>query len=165
VLGGIGLAAIGVALLIALGLVVARLQGVTTLGPWGVAAIFAALVTGVAGVSVFSLGVTFNYLVSLFRKQPQRLGVFGRPLFRQPLERHFGWMGVVTATAGAVLAILALALGVNGWEIARLWLYLVASALLVLVGLQLVICRVLVSKLQELAMRDLHATADLTPTK
>ena len=165
VLGGVGLAAIGVALLIALGLVIARLQGVTTLGPWGVAAIFTALVTGVAGVSLFSLGVTFNYLVSLFRRQPQRIGVFGQPLFRQPLERHFGWMGSVIATAGAALATLALALGVNGWEIARLWLYLVASALLVLVGLQLVICRVLVSKLQELAMRDLHTTADLTPTK
>lgn len=165
VLGIIGLGAIAVALLIALGLVLARARGVTTLGPWGVAAIFTALVTGVSGVSLFSLGVTFNYLVSLFRKEPQRLGVFGRPLFRRPLERHFGWLGAVVAAAGMTVAAVALTLGVNGWEIARLWLYLVGSALLVLVGLQLLICRVLVSKLQELAVRDLHTTADLTPTK
>lgn len=165
VLGGAGLAAIALALLIGLGLIVVRLQGVTTLGPWGVASIFIALVMGVSGVSLFSLGVTFNYLVSLFRKQPQRLGVFGRPLFQQPLERHFGWMGVVTGAFGLAVAATALLLGSQGWEIARLWLYLVGSALLILVGLQLVICRVLVSKLQELAARELHTNADLTPTQ
>jgi hypothetical protein len=165
VLGGVGLGAIALALTIACGLVVARAQGITTIGPWGVAAIFTALVTGVSGVSLFSLGVTFNYLVSLFRKEPQRVGVFGRPLFRRPLERHFGWLGLALATLGMTVASTALALGVNGWEIARLWLYLVGSALLMLVGLQLIICRVLVSKLQELAARELHTTADLTRTK
>src|SRR6185369_11586093 len=133
VLGGVGLGAIALALMIACGLVVARAQGITTIGPWGVAAIFTALVAGVSGVSLFSLGVTFNYLVSLVRHQPQRVGVFGKPLFREPLERHFGWMGIVVAALGATIALIALTLGVQGWQIARLWLYLVGSAMLILV--------------------------------
>ena len=47
-----------------------------------------------AGVSIFSLGATFNYLVSLFHKEPVRQGLFGRPIFDPPLDRHFGWMGL-----------------------------------------------------------------------
>ena len=103
----------------------------TALGPWGVAAVFAALVAGVAGVSLFSLGATFNYLVALFRRQPIRHGLFGTPLFAQPLERHFGWVGLLTIGGRErVLAGGSLALGFCGWPIDRLWLYLVGSALL-----------------------------------
>jgi glycosyltransferase involved in cell wall biosynthesis len=66
ILGIIGLVGVALALLVALGLVVARFSGATSLGPWGVVAVFTALVGGVTGISVFSLGVTFNYLISLF---------------------------------------------------------------------------------------------------
>ena len=59
----------------ALGLVICRLSGVTSLGPWGVVALFAALVAAVAGISLFALGATFNYLVSLFYKRPIRQGL------------------------------------------------------------------------------------------
>ncbi len=72
----------------------------TTLGPWGVGLVYAALVLGVTGVSVFSLGVTFNYLVSLFQKRPIRQGMFKKPLFKKPLEGYFGWFGLAAILAG-----------------------------------------------------------------
>ncbi len=66
ILGMIGLGGILVAALIGFGLIVARLSGITTLGPWGVAAVYWGLVSAVVGISFFALGTTFNYLVSLF---------------------------------------------------------------------------------------------------
>jgi hypothetical protein len=156
VLGAIGLAGVSAALLIGLAIVVARLAGVTTIGPAGVAAVFAALVAGVGGVSLFGLGATFNYLLSLLRKQPIRMGIFGKPSLARRLERHFGWMGAATATLGAGVAAVALGLGAYGWPIARLWLYLVGSALFILVGLQLVVSWVLMSVLREVSERRLR---------
>jgi hypothetical protein len=159
ILGLIGLAGVGFAGLVALGLVVARLSGVTRLGPWGVAAVYAALVLGVTGVSVFSLGVTFNYLVSLFYKRPVRQGLFGRPLLKTPLDRHFGWLGLASLAAGGVTGLASLGLGLSGWEIGRLWLYLLGSAMLILTGVQLVISWVLLRVLDELSQRENGAAA------
>jgi hypothetical protein len=154
VLGGLGLAGVVFASLVGLGLAVARLSGVTALGPWGVATVFAALVAGVGGVSLFGLGATFNYLLALSRRQPIRYGLFGAPLFAKPLERHFGWVGLLTVAVGAVLASGSLVLGLFGWPIDRLWLYLVGSALLLLVGIQLIVSWILMQTLQEVAARD-----------
>jgi glycosyltransferase involved in cell wall biosynthesis len=114
ILGLIGLAGILFAGLVILALVVSRLSGVTELSPWGVVAVFAALVAGVTGISIFSLGVTFNYLVSLFYKQPVRQGLFGKPIFKTPLDQHFGWMGLVIFLVGLVLGTGSLLLGLNG---------------------------------------------------
>jgi len=161
VLGLLGLGGVLAAAAIGAGLVAARLSGVTTLEVWGVAAIFAALVSGVAGVSLFNLAVTFNYLVALFRRQPVRAGIFGRPLFDPPLDRHFGWMGLALIVVGLAVAALALALGVRGWPIERLWLYLVGSALFLLVGLQLAISWAVMRILEELAQRDRLVAEDL----
>jgi len=154
VLGGLGLAGVLVAALVGAGLVAARLSGVTTLGPWGVIAVFAALVAGVGGASLFGLGATFNYLLALLRREPIRYGLFGAPLFTRPLERHFGWAGVMAAAAGGALAAGSLVLGLYGWPIDRLWLYLVGSALLILVGVQLVVSWILMQTLQEVAERN-----------
>ena len=96
VLGIAGLAGVGIAALVGLGLLIARLSGVTALTPWAVFALFTGMVMGVAGVSLFSLGVAFNYLVSLFYKEPIRQGLFGKPIFKKPLEQKFGWLGVVS---------------------------------------------------------------------
>lgn len=161
VLGIAGVAGVLFAGLVGLWLLINRLNGVTTLGPFGVAAVFAALVFGVVGVSLFNLGATFNYLVSLFRKQPIRKGLFGKPIFDPPLDRQFGWMGIVTAGAGVAVAAVALTLGVQGWEIDRLWLYLVGSALLILVGFQLIISWLVMRILEELAEREVHVQRDL----
>ncbi len=163
ILGLAGLAGVGAAGLVGAGLVAARVAGLTELGPWGVAALFAGLVLGVTGVSVFALGVTFNYLVSLFYKRPVRQGLFGRPLLRVPLDRQFGWLGVTSAALGLAIGVASLTLGVQGWEIARLWLYLLGSALLMLVGVQLVIYWVLLRVLDELSQRELQTSHDLKP--
>jgi hypothetical protein len=56
ILGLLGLAGVAVAALALLGLVVARLSGITTLGPWGVTAVFTALVASVTGISIFFSG-------------------------------------------------------------------------------------------------------------
>jgi glycosyltransferase involved in cell wall biosynthesis len=161
ILGLIGLGGIGIALLVGVGLIVARLSGSTSLGPWGVAAVYWALVSAVVGVSFFTLGVTFNYLVSLFYKQPVRQGLFGRPLFKTPLDHHFSWMGLASLLGGLLLTVASLALGLNGWPISRLWLYLLASAMLILIGFQLIIYWILLRALEELSQREIRANQDM----
>jgi len=116
--------------------------------------VFVALIAGVGGVSLFGLGATFNYLLALHRREPIRYGIFGTPLFARPLERHFGWAGLIFAAAGGALAAVSMALGMSGWPIDRLWLYLVGSALLILVGVQLVVSWVLMQTLSEVAVRS-----------
>jgi hypothetical protein len=61
------------------------------------------------------------------------------------------------------LAGCSLALGVQGWPIDRLWLYLVGSALLVLVGVQLMVSWVVMRTLHELADRQRRVESDLAP--
>ena len=161
ILGMIGATGVGIAGLVFLGIVIARLQGITTLGPWGVFALFLALISSVAGINIFALGVTFNYLVSLFYKKPIRQGLFGKPIFKAPLDLHFGWMGMLSVVLGLAIALVALALGVQGWEIGRLWFYLLSSALLFLAGIQLVIYWLLLRILEELSQRDLLTKHDM----
>jgi glycosyltransferase involved in cell wall biosynthesis len=161
ILGVIGLGGVGVATLVALALLAARLSGITSLSPWGVAALFFALVSGVIGISVFALGATFNYLVSLFYKQPIRQGLFGRPVFKTSLDHHFGWLGIIGFMIGLLIGGTSLLLGLNGWEIARLWLYLLGSAMFILIGLQLVIYWILMRVLEELSHREALAQQDL----
>ncbi len=154
IFGLLGLAGVGLAGLVGLGLILARLQGITSLGPLGVAAVYAALIAAVMGISLFSLGTTFNYLVSLFYKRPVRQGLFGRPIFTPPLDHHFGWIGLLSMVLGIGLAATSLALGVGGWEIGRIWLYLLGSALMILVGIQLITSWLLVRVLDEISQRE-----------
>lgn len=162
ILGTIGLGGVALAGLVVLGMVIARLSGVTTLGPWGVSALFAALVSAVAGISIFALGSTFNYLVSLFYKRPIRQGLFGRPLLKSPIEGYFGLVGVLLLLSGLVMAGASITLGANGWDIARLWFYLLGSAMLILVGVQMTIYWILMRVLQELSQREILAKKDLS---
>ena len=137
----------------ALGLVGARIAGVDTLGPTGVFGVFAALVFGVAGVSIFALGAAFNYLVSLFHHRPIRQGLFKQPLLRVPIERLFLPAGVASLVAGVAVSGVSFVLSLRGWPIERLWLYLSGSALLILVGLQLALWWLIMSVLAELSGR------------
>jgi hypothetical protein len=161
-LGAAGVACVAVALLIGLGLVIARLRGVTQLGAWGALAVFAAQVLAVAGVSIFSLGATFNYLVSLFHEEPVRQGLFGRPIFDPPLDRQFGWIGLLSVLAGLLLWAASAGFGLAGWPVSRLWLYLLGAALLVLVGLQLMMSWVVMRVLEGLNQRQRSVAADLS---
>jgi glycosyltransferase involved in cell wall biosynthesis len=164
VLGGLGVGLLGLGCLIAAVLVGMRISGITTLGPWGVSSTFAAVVIGIAGVNLFALGVTFNYLVSLFHKRPVRQGLFGRPLFRVPLERQFWWMGLLGVMSGLALGVISLILGLRGWPIERLWLYLLTGTVLVLAGVQLGIFWVIVRVLDELSQREALIKADMECT-
>ena len=161
ILGMIGAAGIGIAALIFVCFLIARLQGITTLGPWGVFALFLALISSVAGVNIFALGVTFNYLVSLFYRKPIRQGLFGKPIFKSPLDLHFGWVGMFAVGLGLAIALVSLALGVQGWEIDRLWFYLLGSALLFLAGIQLTIYWLLLRILEELSKREFLTKQDM----
>jgi len=161
VLGAIGVVCVVLALLIGLALVLVRLQGITELGTWGTFAVFSALVLSVGGVSIFTLGATFNYLVALFHRQPIRQGLFGRPIFDPPLDRHFGWMGLLVMLGGLVAGGISLGFGFAGWPVSRLWLYLLGSALLMLVGVQLMIFWVVMRILEGLQQREMLVVADL----
>jgi glycosyltransferase involved in cell wall biosynthesis len=153
-LGLVGLACLAVTLAVALWIVAQRAQGITTLSTWGVFALFAGAVSGVAGVSLFLLGVMFNYLVAIFYKRPIRQGLFGRPLFRPPLDRHFWWLGLLALAAGGVLASVSLALGLGGWPQSRLWFWQLGAAMSAIIGVQLVIGWFIMRVLEELSKRE-----------
>jgi len=161
IFGMLGLGMVAVALLILLGLVVARMSGITTIGEWGVAGLYGALVLGVAGVSIFALGATFNYLVALFIGYPVHQGLFKKPVFKVPLERRFGWLGLVAIVLGLSVGVVSLILGAQGWEITRLWLYLLGMAMLLLIGIQLVVYWLLIRVLDELSQRAFNVQKDL----
>ncbi len=161
ILGMIGLGGVLFSALVGLGLVIARLSGVTTLGPWGVAALYWGLVSAVVGISFYALGATFNYLVSLFYHEPIRQGLFGKPVFKTPLDRQFGWIGLVAVTLGVIVGVVSLVLGISGWEISRLWLYMLGSAMFILVGVELVIFWLLMRVLEELSQREVLVEKDL----
>ena len=160
-LGGLGAGITALGGLIAVALVAVRLAGIAHLGPWGVASAFAMVVLSVIGLDLFSLGVTFNYLVSLFHKRPVRQGLFGRPIFRVPLDRQFWWMGSLAVIVGFVLGTISLVLGLSGWPIERLWLYLLGGTMAIVVGVQLVVFWIIVRVLEELSQREAMAQADM----
>ena len=154
ILGLIGLAGMGIAAAVAIGLGLLRLQGVTSLGPLGIYAVFAAVVCGAAGASVFALGASFNYLVSLFHKRPIRQGLFRKPLFETPIEQLFLPSGIAAMVTGLAIALATAMLSSRGWPIERLWLYLSGSAMLMLIGIQLGISWLQMSVLRELSQRE-----------
>jgi hypothetical protein len=159
----LGLIGIGIAIICALGLIITRVQGIETLEPWNVPLLYIGAISGFLGVSLFALGVTFNYLVSLFHKKPIRQGLFGRPIFKEPIDRHFGWIGLVALLAGLGIGFVTLILGINGWTMVRLWLYGLGSAMLILTGAQLIIYWVLLRVLDELSQREAAVTLELAP--
>lgn len=160
-LGMVGMVALLLAGIIGLGLVGFRLTGITTISPTGAFVLFSALILAVFGLSVIALGISFNYFVALFHKEPVRQGLFGRPLFRKPIDGHFGWVGVVALIVGAVMGVGSLLLGLSGWELSRLWLYYLGSASFTLIGLQLVIAWVQMQVLVALSARESLIVDDL----
>ncbi|MEM9774384.1 MAG: glycosyltransferase family 2 protein [Chloroflexota bacterium] len=162
ILGMIGMFLSLIAIAIFAGITIARLNGVTTLGSGGVTAVMIALVTLVAGISLFSLGATFNYLTTLFHKRQVRQGLFGRPMLSAPLERYFGWLGPIALLGGLVIGgVSVFMVGTPDWDVNRLWLYLVVSAMSILMGVQFIVYWVLLSVLSELSQREANIENDL----
>jgi len=161
ILGALGLAGVTLAVVVVAALTALRLSGVAHLGPWGVFAVFNALVFGVAGVSLFNLGAMFNYLVTLFQKQPVKQGLFGKPIFDPPLDRHFWWMGGLLVLMGGSVAVGSLVLSLGGWDMSRLWLWLLGGSMLILMGVQLAISWLVMRVLEELSQREIKVGLDL----
>jgi glycosyltransferase involved in cell wall biosynthesis len=161
ILGLLGLSSLGIAGIVFLWILYVRSQGVTTLNPWGVAALFLALISTVTGVNLLALGITFNYLVALFYKKPIHQGLFGKPIFKTPLDKQFGWLGLLAIVAGPTIGLVALLIGAESWEIGRLWFYMVCSALIFLVGVQLVVYWLLLRILEELSQREILTKQDM----
>jgi len=162
ILGMGAVAAIAVALLIGAYMLALRLSGVTALTAWQVFLVFGAALLIVAGISLFSLGAMFNYLVALFHRQPVRQGLFGKPIFATPLDHHFGWLGLLSIGIGTLVGAGAFIASLGGWEMERLWFYLLFGASLVIVGIQLAIAWVVMRVLEELAQRESEAQRDLS---
>jgi glycosyltransferase involved in cell wall biosynthesis len=156
ILGIISMILLGMASLIGFGLIAARINGINSLGPWGVIAVFTAMVSAIVGVSLFALGTIFNYLVAIFHKQPMRQGMFEKTFFRRPLNHHFAWMGVASLSVGTIVAGISFSLGLSGWPIDRLWFWLLGSAMVTLIGVQLNIYWILLRVLEELGRRELE---------
>lgn len=122
---------------------------------------FAALVIASAGINIFSIGATFNYIVSLFHKRRIRQGLLGRPIFKAPLESHFGWLGLAAMIGGGLLYGLAIWQQWTAPTNPAPWFAPAVSTVLVLTGLQLVMSWLLVIVLAELSKRDVQAELDL----
>jgi glycosyltransferase involved in cell wall biosynthesis len=155
ILGGIGALLALLALVMGVPAVVALIGG--TSAEWPAILIFAALILAVLGVNLFSTGALFNYIVSLFHHRHIRQGLFGRPIFRTPLENHFGWMGIAAIGSGVGLYVVT--------KLANLaptpWFYPVVSAMIVLMGAQLFTSWTLVKVLSSLSQRETHKLQDL----
>ncbi|RMF35308.1 MAG: glycosyltransferase family 2 protein [Chloroflexi bacterium] len=155
ILGAAGGALVLVALLLAIPALMALVRGTRSEVP--AIAVFAGTVLTVVGVTLFSTGALFNYIVSLFHHRPIRQGLFGRPLFRTPLERHFGWMGMGAIVGGVLLYGVTKVAGLAPTP----WFYPVVSAMMVVMGVQLVTSWMLVVVLAELNERESRALDDL----
>jgi len=164
ILGMIGLVGIAIALALAFHFILARLGGSTNIQNWQVVQLCVGMVAGVTGLNIFILGVAFNYLVSLFVKQPVRHGLFGRMIFKQPLDRQFGWIGTLAVVIGLVAGITTVVMGLNTWSTNSIWLYLISSSMLILLGVQLIIYWSILRVLDELGQREMLTQKDLGST-
>ena len=156
-----GTAALGMAAAIGLSLIGARLNGITELHAWGVLAVYLSLVLAVGGVSAFALGVAFNHLVALFHRRPIQQTHLAASLVRGPLENHFGWITLILMALGTGVGACSIVLALQGWEMTRLWLWLLGSALFLLSGLQLALFSMLIRVLDGLNQRAERIGRDL----
>ena len=68
---------------------------------------------------------------------------------------------LLAMAGGLVLGAVCLVLGLQGWPVQRLWLYLLGAALLLLVGLELSVFWVIMRVLEELSEREGHVSRDM----
>jgi glycosyltransferase involved in cell wall biosynthesis len=158
----LGLTALGLVCLgLMVGVLALWLDGFSAKPDGQFAALFAGLVLAAAGVNVFSIGATFNYIVSLFHRRHIRQGLLGHPIFQVPLERRFGWLGLGAMVAGGLIYGLAVWQHWTTPANAAPWFAPAASTIMVLTGLQLLTSWLLVIVLAELSEREVKAEADL----
>jgi hypothetical protein len=62
---------------------------------------------------------------------------------------------------GIAVGLAAYSLSLSGWDLERLWLYMLGSASLAMIGVQLFVSWVVMRVLQELSQRETSAQRDL----
>jgi hypothetical protein len=77
------------------------------------------------------------------------------------LETHFGGLGALAVVAGAVLAMVLLIVAVSGGTLEQMWLWMIASAMAVLIGVQLIVARVIMNVLDDLSQREIKQGLDM----
>lgn len=156
-LGGLSVVAVILAALAILPWMIAVANGTTDRVAF-TPLLFVAMTGVIAAVNLFSIGTAFNYVVGLFHHRPIRQGLFGRPIFNQPLEMKFGRIGLALLIIGALLFFASLFVrSADG----PAWFLLVPSAMFVTTGIQLGTSWMLVKTLSNLATRDIKALADI----
>jgi len=146
---------VGVLLLLASVLVMALAFGMQAFGVDSAVAfprLFGALVLAVAGVTLYTTGTSFSYIVALFHKRPIRQGMFGPRGNGRKIEKHYWWLGILAIVLGVVLYIAAVAFDLTNPALQVSWFAPVVSALMVLTGVQLVSAWSLARVLAELSV-------------
>jgi glycosyltransferase involved in cell wall biosynthesis len=159
IFGGIGLALLLAGLLIVGGQI--ALHFATGQAGWSFPLLFGALVLAVAGVTLYTTGTTFSYVVALFHRRPIRQGLFGRRGNGRRIEKHYWWLGLLAIVGGFATYLVAVLFDLTNPALAASWFAPVVSALLVLTGVQLVSAWSLARVLAELSRREVEAEADL----
>ncbi|MCS6881910.1 MAG: glycosyltransferase family 2 protein [Oscillochloridaceae bacterium] len=162
IFGGLGLALLLTAMLI-IGSQIA-VHFATGQAGWSFPTLFGALVLAVAGVTLYTTGTTFSYVVALFHRRPIRQGLFGRRGNGRRIEKHYWWLGILAILGGFATYLAAVMFDLTNPALAASWFAPVVSALLVLTGVQLVSAWSLARVLAELSRRDVEAEADLNWT-
>jgi glycosyltransferase involved in cell wall biosynthesis len=124
--------------------------------------LFGALVLMVGGVTLYTTGTSFSYIVALFHKRPIRQGMFGPRGNGRKIEKHYWWLGFLAVIAGIALYIVAATYDLTSPSQPASWFAPTVSALLVLTGIQLVSAWGLARVLAELSLRDGYAEQDLS---
>ncbi|NWG19103.1 MAG: glycosyltransferase family 2 protein [Chloroflexi bacterium] len=155
---------LGVLLLLGSMLLIALAIGMQALGVDTAASfprLFGALVLAVAGVTLYTTGTSFSYIVALFHKRPIRQGMFGPRGNGRKIEKHYWWLGILAVLLGIALYAAAVAFDLTNPALQISWFAPVVSALLVLTGVQLVSAWSLARVLAELSVREGLAARDL----
>ncbi|PDV96438.1 glycosyltransferase family 2 protein [Candidatus Chloroploca asiatica] len=162
IFGGIGL----VMLLMALMIVGVQLFGSLVVGSlsWSFPQLFGALVLAVAGVTAYTTGTTFSYVVALFHTRPIRQGLFGPYGNGRKIEKHYWWLGLLAILGGIGVYVASVVFDLTNPALAASWFAPVLSALMVLTGVQLMSAWSLARVLAELSRRDAEMEADLNWT-
>ncbi|HMO57668.1 MAG TPA: glycosyltransferase family 2 protein [Roseiflexaceae bacterium] len=138
------------------------LQVAGSVASWPFPMLFGALVLAVGGITLYTTGTSFSYIVALFHRRSIRQGMFGPRGNGRKIEKHYWWLGLLSILGGVGVYAAAVAFDLTNPALATSWFAPVASALMVLTGVQLVSAWSLARVLAELSIREGQASDDLT---
>jgi hypothetical protein len=160
IFGGVGAVLLLLGVLLAAIPLVSHLVGVETI--WPFPQFFGALVLAVAGVTLYTTGTSFSYIVKLFHRRAIRQGLVGRRGNGRRIEKHYWWLGILAVLLGVVVYIAAVVFDLTNPSRATAWFAPVLSALFVLMGVQLMSAWSLARVLAELSLREGRTAFDLS---